>query len=311
MSCALWLNQLGFSPTIIEREATLGGQLLKYNRINRWMLGVQNKTSFELANLYRDHIETQNISLCYDTRLTAIETTEEGYRLILQKAGMNTLMEVQALVIATGVRACIPENFSNKEEFNLLCKAKLIYSYPTDHLERLEEIQGKRVAVIGGGDNAHFTVNDIASRAERTFLITHSHPKAQKTIRQEVEHFIAEGQVVEYLESTIDGFQQVDSGIELSLRTSGSKIHKIIVDLIFIRTGFTANTEFLHTFPLLANIEKQARGHLITDSSQRTSIPFVYAIGDVTDSRLQSVVTAIAQGAIAARAITDDCDAKG
>lgn len=311
MSCALWLNQLGLSPIIIERNSALGGQLLNYNRVNNWVLGFQHKTSVELASLYHSHIVAENIPISYCTELTAIESIERGYRLFLQTTDLKSVMEIEALVIATGVRALIPENFSHIEGFNLLYAAKLIYGFPTDHLDKLDFLRGKRVAVIGGGDNAHFTTADIALSAACTFLLTRSPAKAQNKIRQKVQALITEGRVIEYQETTIHCFRQHQEGIEISLLTSNLETLKITVDLVFIRTGFTPNTEFISTFPPLAQIEQQPRGYLHTDSCQRTSIASVYAIGDVASPTMQSVVTAIAQGAIAAHSIAKDSDAKG
>jgi thioredoxin reductase (NADPH) len=307
MACALWLKQLGLSPNIIERNAALGGQLLNIKRINRWVLGLPNRTSVELAELYSSHISEENIPVKYSTGLTAIETTEEGYRLILQETDQSqSSMRVQALVIATGVRVLEREIFRQIPGFDSLTAAGLICCFPTGHLDRLEHLRGKTVAIIGGGDNAHFTVKDVASVAALTYLLIRSRPKAQYKIRNEVKTLIDQGLVIEYLETEVDGFRQDQEGIEISLNQSGSVASKINVDRIFMRAGFTANSEFLDAFAPLANIKKQAGGYLCTDSWQRTSIASVYAIGDVASPELQSVVTAIADGAKAARTIAQD-----
>jgi thioredoxin reductase len=83
------------------------------------------------------------------------------------------------------------------------------------------------------------------------------------------------------------------------------------VDKIFTRVGFAPNCEFLDVFPSCVDIKKQAGGYLSTDAGQqRTSIASVYAIGDVASPEMQSVVTAIADGAKAARSISQDLEAK-
>ena len=246
MSCALWLKQLGFLPHIIERNAALGGQLLNISRINRWVLGLPDRTSTELAKLYGNHISDENIPVNYNTHLTAIETKGGGYRLILQEADRGKIsMQVQALVIATGVQAVGREIFSKTPGFDSLYAAKLISCFPTDHLDRLEHLQGKTVAVIGGGDNAHFTVKDVASVAARTYLLVRSRPKAQRNICQGVKALIEQGLVIEYLETEVDAFRQDQDGIEISLNKSGSVAAKIKVDMVFTRAGFTPNSKFL------------------------------------------------------------------
>ncbi|MGZ8191642.1 MAG: NAD(P)/FAD-dependent oxidoreductase [Methylococcaceae bacterium] len=311
MSCALWLKQQGLSPTIIERNAALGGQLLNINRINRWVLGFPGRTSVELAGLYGSHVREENIQVNYNTQLTAIETTGTGFRLTLQESDrIQTSMLVQALVIATGVRVLCRESFNNTPGFDSLTTAGLIGCFPTGHLDKLEQLRGKTVAVIGGGDNAHFTVKDVASVAAKTYLLIRLHPKAQTRIRKEVQTLIEQGLVIEYLETEVDAFRQDQNGIEITINTPGSVTAKINVDMVFTRTGFAPNSEFLDTLSPLANIDKQADGYISTDSWQRSSIASVYAIGDVTSPELQSVVTAIADGAKAARAIAQDLNAR-
>ncbi|MEI7866556.1 MAG: NAD(P)/FAD-dependent oxidoreductase [Candidatus Methylumidiphilus sp.] len=307
MSCALWLKHLGLSPIIIERNAALGGQLPDIHRINRWVLGLPGRTGPELAQLYSNHVTEENIPVKYNTQLTAIEATAVGYRLILREADeAQTAIRVQALVIATGLQAQGIEVFSKTPELDSLYARGLIGCHPTDHLDKLECFRGKTVAVIGGGDNAYFTVKDVAAVAARTHLIIRSRPQAQNTIRHEVKALIDLGLVIEYRETAVETFRPSQDGIEICLNQLGSISVKIKVDKVFTRTGFTPNTKFLDTLGPLAKINKQASGYLLTDSQKRTSVDLVYAIGDVASPNVQSVVTAIAEGAIAARVIAED-----
>ncbi len=304
MSSALWLKQLGLSPHIIERNATLGGQLLKLDRINRWVLGLPGRTSAELAALYAKHVGEEQIPVKCRTEVTAVETADGGYRLVLQEAGQTpTSLFVHALVIATGVTALGRQLFTTIPGFDALHAAGLVGCFPIDHLDKLAGLQGKTVAVIGGGDNAHFTVMDVAPVAARTHLLIRSQPKAQGKVRNAVKTLIKHGAVSEYRETEVGAFRQGADGIGILLTSSGSAPIEIVVDQVFLRVGFTPNTQFLDTLGTLAGIDKQARGYLLTDAQKRTSVPSVYAIGDVASPGLQAVVTAIADGAIAAQAI--------
>ena len=88
-----------------------------------------------------------------------------------------------------------------------------------------------------------------------------------------------------------------------------SKAERIEVDRIFARTGFAPNTEFLAGLGALAGLERNGDGYLQVDACKRASLPFVYAIGDVANPDHPSVVTAIADGAVAAQAIVQDVGA--
>lgn len=301
MSCALWLKHLGYAPCIIEKNAKLGGQLLQLNRPNRWVLGSPDKTSAELADLYADHICKEAISIRPNARLVAVSAKQTGYDLVIEQADQTVhTLAVRALVIATGIRIPTHEIFAGIPEFQSLYAAEFISFFPTDHVEKLAALQGKTVAVIGGGDNAHFTARDVALAGARTYLLMRSRPKAHKTIRAEVETLIGQGLITECIGTQINAFRQHPSNIEITLIGPNTVADRIYVNIIFARTGFAANTEFLEAFESFSGIAKEA-GYLATDIAKRTSIPWVYAIGDVANPIHHSVVGAIADGAIAAQ----------
>ena len=312
MSCALWLKQLGLSPEIIERNASLGGELQNIDRINRWVLGFQDLSSQELAKRYSNHIIEEAISVSFNCKLVEVEKTEDDFRVYLKNTeGSQRVLSAQAMVIATGVRTSGADVFSKIPGFSTFFAAGLIGCFPTDHLSQLEQLRGGRVAVIGGGDNAHFTTHDVAAVTAQTYLLMRSPAKAQQKIRNEVMELIDQGQVIEFSQVQIIAFSQTVAGIELSFSLSDSVITNIIVDRVFVRIGYTANSEFLQSFKNLADIKTLSGGYIETDSERHTSIKSVYAIGDVANPQLQSVVTAIADGAIAARTIAKDIDNRG
>ncbi len=312
MSCALWLKQLGLAPEIIERNTSLGGELQNIDRINRWVLGFQGLSSQELAKHYSNHIIEEAISISFNCKLVAVEKTATDFSVYLQNTeGNQRVLSAQALVIATGVRPSGADVFSKTPGFSALFVTGLIGCFPTDHLSQLEQLRGKRVAVIGGGDNAHFTTHDVAAVTAQTYLLMRSPAKAQQKIRHEVLELIDQGQVIAFSQVQIIAFSQTAAGIELLFSTSNSVVTNIVVDRVFVRIGYTANSEFLQSFKHLANIKTLSGGYIETDPVKHTSIKSVYAIGDVANPQLQSVVTAIADGAIAARTVANDIDNRG
>ncbi len=307
MSCALWLKQLGISPHIIEREASLGGQLLSIKRINRWVLGSPHDTSAELAERYRSHISAEHIATHCNTEIIAINASASGYQLQLQTANQSAAsLTVQALVIATGVRTLSPQYFAKLDGFNALTAAGFISNAPLAHLDQLAQLSGKTVAVIGGGDNAHFTVNDVAAHAACSYLLMRSTPKAQPHIRAQITDLTAQGCVIEYQHSSPIAFQRLNNRINLVFTSAADRTETITVDYIFPRIGFTPNSDFLAAFSAVAAVNTEHEGYLATDNGRRCSLASVYAVGDVASPVLQSVVTAIADGAIAAKTIAHD-----
>ncbi|TAN55128.1 MAG: NAD(P)/FAD-dependent oxidoreductase [Rhodospirillales bacterium] len=311
MSCALWLKHLGFSPVLIEPGTALGGQLLGIHRINRWILGIPGRTGPALAELYGKHVFDEAIDVRLDARLVSVMTEDSGFSLVVRegKHHRTASLPARALVIATGLRVNSSDILHQIPGALPLYESGLLSFFPLDHLEPMEALEGKRVAVIGGGDNAHFTAKDLASRTALTHLIIRSRPRAQPMVRQEMEALIRQGRVQEYAGALITGFYQGSEGIVIALTRNDFTTERIEVDRIFARTGFAPNTEFLAGLGPLAGLDRNSDGYVRVDTWKRTSLPFVYAVGDVANPDHPSVVTAIADGAVAAQAIARDVGA--
>jgi thioredoxin reductase (NADPH) len=304
MSCALWLKQLGHVPYIIEQKAYLGGQLLNLNRINRWILGTPDKTSAELAELYGDHIQQEAIINYCASQIETITAPANGFQITINHQATTRTLAVKALVIASGVRVQTEAIFAHIPAHTALYQAGAISYYPTDHLEQIPRLSGKTVAVIGGGDNAHYTANDLANAGIKTYLLIRHCPKARRMIRKCVELQIEQQLIIERTETHVADLHDIQGQIHLHLSQANGQLDMIIVDKIFVRAGFVPNTDFLDGFDIFNGIKKQA-GYLTIDAAKRTSIPWVYAIGDVANASYQSIANAIADGTIAAQDFSD------
>jgi thioredoxin reductase (NADPH) len=300
MSCALWLKQLGLNPVIIDQNAELGGQLLNLKRVNRWVLGEPDKTSAELAGQYSQHIRQLAIDCQLQSQLRHINATASGFNVGIEHKGKLSQFDFKALVIASGVRVLGPEAFSHLPGFVELSESHDISFFPTAHIDLLAGLANKTVAVIGGGDNAHFTAKDLALAGAHVYLLIRNLPNARPVIRSDVLELIAQGKITEYLGAQIRRFGQGPQGLTITLQNGGT----LQADKIFPRLGFAANTEFLDDFSAFQGIEK-TRGYIVTTPNRRSSIPWVYAIGDAANPQHQSVVNAIAEGAIAAQDLSE------
>ena len=286
MSCALWLKNLGFKPIILEKNTCLGGQLTTLSTINLWVLGFSQHTSQQLADIYSQHIQSTDISVYYSCQLLEIQQNRLGFQMVIQK---NTLspetLSIKALIIATGARPLGYEVIENIEGFTPELISNRVFFSPTDHLKQLPHLSAKTIAILGGGDNAHYTAKDIAATADKIHLIMRSSATAQTLIRDDISTLIQQNKIA------------------LKLTQSGGLNQTLFVDKIFIRCGFTANTEFLKNSELLTHVATD-KHYILTDKVKRTNIPGIYAIGDVTNSDDPSVVNALAEGALAARDVS-------
>ncbi|ASF48147.1 NAD(P)/FAD-dependent oxidoreductase [Methylovulum psychrotolerans] len=298
MACALWLKHLGYTPVIIEQHPQLGGQLRDLHRVNRWVLGMPDKTGAELAALYAAHIRQETIDIIYSAQLLALTAAAHGFTATVRQADQPYTLNFCAIVIATGVRTLGLEVFAPLPGF--AAAAGLISSFPFDHLLPPDALAGKTVAVIGGGDNAYLTAQDAAQAGAYVQLVVRTVPKARAAVRQAVQKYINLGQIQERTHTQVTAFHSHPNGVTLALSQGGS----ITVARIFARLGFTANTDSLAGLSALDGLATE-HGYIQTDAAQRTNLPWVYAIGDVANARHKSVVNAIAEGAKAAQDLSE------
>lgn len=160
----------------------------------------------------------------------------------------------------------------------------------------------KRVAVVGGGNSAIQEALYLTRFAESVTIIHRRDQLRADRILQERAfkndkiHFLWNSVV-----SEIRGEQLVKSVIVKNVKTGESK--EIEVDGIFIYIGYKPNSEFLKGF-----VELDENGYVITDENLQTSVPGVYACGDVRKNALKQVSVAVGEGAIAATSAEDYLD---
>lgn len=301
MSCALWLKNLHLNPIIIERNRLLGGQLNQITRLNRWVLGSIDKTSAELAQIYAEHISRENIDVRLDCDLASLFPRTDGFDVIIDNNGVQSTIAVRALVIATGCRALGKEIFANIPGFDEADASGRISAFPLDHLDKLEHLKGKAVTVIGGGDNAFYTASDLMRAGANVTMLIRSRPKARPSLYSSVTEESNPENLVIHTHTYVNAIK--DTGKGLILKTNGDDVSRFIeAERVFIRAGFAANTEFCDRLTALADIAKE-KGYFITNTHKQTNIEWVYAVGDAANHAHQSVVGALADGALAAQDI--------
>jgi len=150
-----------------------------------------------------------------------------------------------------------------------------------------------RIAVIGGGDSAVKEALYLTRFAEKIFLI---HRRDKLRAVPFLQKQILNHPKVEVLWDTVvksfDGGQQLEEITIENLKDSSTS--SLPVDGAFLYVGRVPNTGFLK------GVEMDSQGYIITSEEMETSVPGVFAAGDVRRKFLRQVVTAAADGAIAA-----------
>ena len=154
--------------------------------------------------------------------------------------------------------------------------------------------RGKTVAVVGGGNSAASEALVLSRIAKKVYLIHRRDSlKASRSYNEPLQQagnveFIWNSQVSELL-----GEEKL-SGVKLQNVLSGQE-QELQLDGLFISIGRQPATELFR-----GQLELDEGGYIVADESTRTSLPGVYAVGDVRTKEVRQIVTAAADGAVAA-----------
>lgn len=152
--------------------------------------------------------------------------------------------------------------------------------------------KGKTVAVIGGGNTAVEDALYLEKIAKKVYLVHRRDAlRADEILAKRLKNSSVEvlwNKVV----ASVDGEDKI---AQMALKgTKDNTLSALLVDGIFVAIGQTPNSS------LFGTIQKDSAGYILCDENMRTNINDIYAVGDVRAKSLKQVVTACADGAIAA-----------
>ena len=160
--------------------------------------------------------------------------------------------------------------------------------------------RGQELAVVGGGDAA-LEEGDFLTRYASKVTILHrrdqfrAQPILQSRVRANPKvQFALNAQVREiHGDEKVSGLRYVQEGAEKELPLGG----------VFIFVGFLPNSQLLKP-----HVEHEAAGYLVTDRNMQTSIPGIWAVGDVRAQLTKQIATAVGDGTTAAVAASQYVD---
>lgn len=279
-TAALYGARAGLDTLVLEKMSA-GGQMALTSQIDNYpgfedgidgfTLGEKMQQGAERFGVKTELAEVYNLKL--DERIKVVETSEGIFR-------------GKAVVFATGAS---PRNLGVSGEKELVGRG-VNYCAACDGMF----YKGKTVAVVGGGNSAAADALLLSRIAEKVILIHRRDTlRATKIYHEPLLH--AEN-VVFYWDSEVSELLFGDklNGLKLkNLKTGKETV--VDVDGLFVSIGRKPATELVEK-----QLELDSSGYIVADESTRTNLDGVFAVGDVRTKVLRQVVTAVADGAIAA-----------
>jgi thioredoxin reductase len=290
MSCANACLSFGLKPVVIERSDHAGGAQRTNFHPNLWMLGAPGESGEAMTRRMASHFGSLPVTSHFRAEVTALARDDAGFLVNLEHPGDGpSTLHAGAIVLATGMR---PRATPELEK--LAGESPQVIIGPLSDTIR-DGIQNARVLILGGGDNALDHALFLAERNNRVMVCTRNEFSARAAF---VESCAGRPEVE--LRAGCAPVRLTRVGAKVRAAWSSGN-HDF--DWLLVMYGYQPNTEVLNRFDAGLRPKTTSSGHLLVDTWQRTSVPGIYAAGDITDCPQPSVATAIAQGLAAARAI--------
>lgn len=284
ITAALYLARSGCSVILFESLAA-GGQILQTEVLENYPGFPKGIKGYELADLFAAHIENLTITRSRD----AVESVRGQAGNFVVGAGEKEYA-CRTVIVCTGAKHR-PLGVEGEDRLQgrgvsycALCDGNFYRNQP--------------VAVVGGGNSALEESLYLSKIASRVYLI---HRRSAFRGAQVYQDKLAQSDKVEpVLDSVVE---QLEADLIAGL--TGVVVRNVVtgerrtlkVNGLFVYVGMEPRTAFLPP-----EVERDAQGFLVTDTEMRTTVPGIFAAGDVRSKLCRQAVTAAGDGATAAQA---------
>lgn len=288
LSAAIYGKRAGLKLLVLEKAPMSGGQVLNTYEVDNY-LGMPGINGFDMGVQFRAHADRLGVE--FKTAEVRSLAVRDGVKLVRTE---EEELEARTVILASGaVHAHL--GAPGEEE---LAGMGVSYCATCDGAF----FRGKTVAVVGGGDVALEDAIYLARTCEKVYLI---HRRDELRGAQALRRELGGLKNVEVLYScTVEEIRGEDRVEELLVKNKKTgECFELKAAGVFIAVGIRPNTELVRE---LADCDEA--GYVLAGEDCATSVPGLYAAGDVRKKPLRQIITAVADGANAAVAAGSFCN---
>jgi thioredoxin reductase (NADPH) len=287
-SAAVYAARANLSPMLITGIAQ-GGQLMTTTDVDNWPADVHGVQGPELMQRFLEHAERFKTDVVFD-HINKVELSQRPFRL----TGDSAVYSCDALIICTGASAKylgLPSEAAFMGRGVSGCATCDGFFY-----------RDQVCCVVGGGNTAVEEALYLSNIASKVYLVHRRDKfKAEAILVDKVMDKVAAGKIVLKTHQTLDevlGDQSGVTGIRIKSTIDGST-EELTLAGCFIAIGHAPNTDIFQ-----GQLE-MAGGYIVTQSGLKgmatmTSVPGVFAAGDVQDHVYRQAITSAGTGCMAA-----------
>ena len=277
LTAAVYAIRKRLNVLLISKD--LGGKT-NYRLALPWIEEYQVIKGLEVVNKFRNELEY----LDFARHIEAVDRVEkrDGHFTVMTRRGAT--LEAKAVILATGARQ-VRMDVPGEQEYTMkgLCYSALSYA---------PLFIDKSVVVIGEEELALRSAGELATVAREVTMICVNDRKLDTPLGLKLQQA---GNVKIVKDCEIIEVKGDEYARKLILKDKAGQIREFEADGMFVEKALTSNTGMVKD---LVKLDEQ--GRVIVDNACRTSVPGLFAAGDVTDNYAEQVLIAVGEGAKAA-----------
>ena len=278
LSAAIYAMRAGLETLVIEKQPMSGGQILNTVDVDNYP-GLPGIGGFELGMSFREHAEKLGARFVTE-EVTGIEAADQKEKVVVTDKERYVCRTIVLAMGAAHRMLGVPGE-------EALRGMGVSYCATCDGAF----FRGKTVAVIGGGDVALEDALFLARGCEKVYLV---HRRDTFRGARSLQQKVFDTPNIEIIwNSVVDAIEGENMVQLLQIHNSRtSEKNTLSVQGVFIAVGITPNTGLVQGL-----VDCDGAGYICADETCRTSIPGIFAAGDLRTKNLRQIVTAAADGA--------------
>jgi len=283
---AVYAARANLKPTLIT-GLEVGGQLTTTTEVENWPGDFEDLQGPDLMIRMQKHAEKYNVNIVNDY----VKTVDFSSRPLILN-GEKSSYSAQAIIIATGASA---KYLGLESEKQFLGRGVSACATCDGFFYKDQE-----VAVIGGGNTAVEEALYLSNICSKVHLIHRRDEfRAEKILQDRLYKKVDEGKISLILNANLDEIAGEDFVTGINIKHNDGQITSLALSGVFIAIGHKPNTD------IFENHLEMTNGYIVTKSgfnsgATSTSVPGVFAAGDVADYTYRQAITSAGFGCMAA-----------
>ena len=278
LTAGIYGVRAGLNTLVLSNSSVSGGQILNTYEVDNFP-GLPGISGMDMGKAFRDHCDKLGVEFATG-RVTSIEDAGDHKNVVTKKVTYET----KAVIVATGAsnkKLMVP----GEDDY---CGCGVSYCATCDGAF----YKDMTVAVVGGGDVALEDALYLARACKQVYLIHRRDEfRGAKVLADAV---LATSNITVCYDTVVESINGADGKVVSSTikNVKSGEVSELNMDGIFIAVGTTPNTGVISGLPAMDEV-----GYIKADETGVTSIPGIFAAGDVRTKQLRQVSTAVGDGA--------------